>query len=296
MEKLKTRLDAFSDAIIAIIITIMVLDIPPVLHDTVNNYLQLGKHVGIYLISFIFIANIWYQHSTAFGEIDTMTYRILILDMFFLAPLALMPLLTNMMAVNTTRVTVVMYGALQLLVTFLFRALTRAIVHLEYEDEQAMRRAYAKIYGNANLLLDALAVVALVVGVFKPALALIFYLLYPVLMFLINANARQQMYDVAALPAAQQAEYADLDTAGRKAFREAQTTTFQGPTPAAKPATHLPDTWAHWLDQNVDPRRRGRLQQRFDQATPEQQARMAAWFAARRQRSAPRGNGRSPRH
>ncbi|WP_054723447.1 TMEM175 family protein [Lacticaseibacillus nasuensis] len=174
MEKLKTRLDAFSDAIIAIIITIMVLDIPPVLHDTVNNYLQLGKHVGIYLISFIFIANIWYQHSTAFGEIDTMTYRILILDMFFLAPLALMPLLTNMMAVNTTRVTVVMYGALQLLVTFLFRVLTRAIVHLEYEDEQAMRRAYAKIYGNANLLLDALAVVALVVGVFKPALALIF--------------------------------------------------------------------------------------------------------------------------
>ncbi|WP_155286997.1 TMEM175 family protein [Lacticaseibacillus zhaodongensis] len=193
MEKLKNRLDAFSDAIIAIIITIMVLDIPPVLHDSLGNYLLLGKHVGVYLISFIFVANIWYEHSTAFGEIATMTYRILIFEIIFLAFLALMPLFTNMMAQNTTRTTVILYGLLQFLVNYLFRYLAKVIVHLQYTDKTEMQKVYVKIYGNANRYLDILSIVALVVAYFFPEAALFFYLAYPVLSFLLNSAARQEM-------------------------------------------------------------------------------------------------------
>lgn len=330
MEKLKNRLDAFSDAIIAIIITIMVLDIPPVLHDSWANYLQLGRSVGIYLISFIFIANIWYQHSTAFGEITTMTYRILILDMFFLAPLALMPLATNMMANNTTRITVILYGLLQLVVNWIFRFLAKAIIHLQYTERAEMSSVYTKIYGNANRYLDILSIVALIIAWFLPELALFVYLAYPILMFLLNSDARQQMYDVAALPDDQQAAFLQLDAAGQRDFWKAHqsivtdpdadadptdddkqatassaqtadtatsptqataTATPNNPTkPApAQPAGHpqAPDfatataNWSHWLDQNVDPRRRKEMQKRMDHITPEQQQRMAAWFAQR---------------
>lgn len=329
MEKLKNRLDAFSDAIIAIIITIMVLDIPPVLHDSWANYLQLGRSVGIYLISFIFIANIWYQHSTAFGEITTMTYRILILDMFFLAPLALMPLATNMMANNTTRITVILYGLLQLVVNWIFRFLAKAIIHLQYTDRAEMSSVYTKIYGNANHYLDLLSVAALIIAWFLPELALLVYLAYPILMFLLNSDARQQMYDVAALPDDQQAAFLQLDAAGQRDFWKAHqsivtdpdadadpaddsgqapaaseqtadtTTTAQSteaatPTNPTKPAPAQPEghpqapdlaaataNWSHWLDQNVDPRRRKQMQKRMDHITPEQQQRMAAWFAQR---------------
>ncbi|MCD2256492.1 DUF1211 domain-containing protein [Lactobacillus sp. CC-MHH1034] len=52
MEKLKLRLDAFSDAIIAIIITIMVLELPAVLHDSWPAYINLAKETGIFMISF----------------------------------------------------------------------------------------------------------------------------------------------------------------------------------------------------------------------------------------------------
>ncbi|WP_444965202.1 TMEM175 family protein [Pediococcus pentosaceus] len=48
MEKLKERMDAFSDAVIAIIITIMVLELLIPKHDLFSEYMQFGKAVGIF--------------------------------------------------------------------------------------------------------------------------------------------------------------------------------------------------------------------------------------------------------
>lgn len=280
MQKLKNRLDAFSDAIIAIIITIMILDVPPVLHDTAANYLQLGKSLGIYLISFIFIANMWYQHGTVFGEIETMTYRIIILDMGFLALLSLMPLFTNMMANNTTTVTVMLYGLTQFLVNWSFRLLTKAIVHLEYPDRGAMRQVYAKIYGNRNRALTMLSILAWVTAYFYPRAALVFYLLYPVLMFLLNSTARQQMYDIENLPPDQQKDFSQLNAADRRAFLAAQAA-IMNPKATSQQAAPPTTNWADWLDQNVDAKRRQLIRERFANTTPEQRAQMAQWFANR---------------
>ncbi|WP_179395635.1 TMEM175 family protein [Lacticaseibacillus absianus] len=282
MEKLKTRLDAFSDAIIAIIITIMVLNIPPVLHDNLNNYLALGKSVGIFLISFLFVANMWYQHATAFAEIETITYRILLLDLIFLAPLSLMPLMTDMMAINTTRWSVLLYGGLQLLVNLLFRLLARAIIHHEYTDRAEMKRVYTKIYGDANLALSGWSAIALVVAYFQPHIAMLFYLAYPILMFVLSADARQQLSDAASLPAEQQKDYESLSAAGRRDFRKAHQAIMTGtpPTAAQPSAEPLPRNWSNWLDQNVDPKRRQMIRTRFAQSSPEQQAEMRRWFEA----------------
>ncbi|WP_225047560.1 TMEM175 family protein [Lacticaseibacillus kribbianus] len=284
MTKLKTRLDAFSDAIIAIIITIMVMNIPPVLHDSVSGYLQLGKSVGIYLISFLFIANIWYQHATAFAEIDRVTYRLLLLDLLFLGPLALMPLLTKMMALNTTRWTVMLYGALQLLVNWLFRWLAKSIIHLQYTDRSEMRKVYTKIYGDNNLLLSAWSLVALVAAYFWPEAAMFFYLAYPILMFVLSAQARQQFCEAESLPEDQQKEYEHLTALQRRDFQKAHQEILAD-------TSELPVGWAQWLDSNVDPRRRQQLRNRYLHATPEQKAKMAFWL----QQAHRAGHGRQDR-
>lgn len=144
MKKLKTRLDAFSDAVIAIILTIMVLDLTPVLKNNWSDYIFLSKQIGIYVISFAFVANMWYQHATLFNEIDDMTYRIMLYDFLFLIPLSLTPLATNMMASNTTRIPVMAYGVLLGVVSACFRLLTSSVMHFEYTDTSKMRQLYRK--------------------------------------------------------------------------------------------------------------------------------------------------------
>lgn len=291
MEKLKSRLDAFSDGVMAVIITIMVLAIAPVLHDSWANYLAMGQHIGIYMITFVFVFNMWYQHSTAFAEIETMTYQILIWEVVFLAVLSLMPLFTDMMAENTTRVTVMLYGVTQAVISFLFRGLAKSIVHLQFTTKAEMQQVYQKIYGNANHWLDGLSLVAIIVAYFLPQVALLFYLAYPILSFFLNADARQQMYDAEALPAEQQKDLAELPASAYVDWRkladqlydQRAAATGQGSTPAAtnRPAQGSP-RWSEWLNRSLDPRYKKAVKAKFQNATPEQRQQMAEWFAQQR--------------
>ena len=58
---MKERVILFSDAVIAIILTVMVVEFPV---KVVNGHIQLAPlfmTIGIYFISFCFVANIWFQ-------------------------------------------------------------------------------------------------------------------------------------------------------------------------------------------------------------------------------------------
>lgn len=222
MKKLKNRLDAFSDAIIAIIITIMVLNLHTFISNDLNAYLNLAKEIGIYLISFFYVANMWYQHATVFNEIDTINYRIIIFDFIFLSGLSLMPIATSLMANNTTQINVIIYGLLSVAIYFLFRRLAKTIIHLKYVNKTDMQNVYIKIYGTHNQGLLAINVAVIILALIKPTWAVIFYLGFPIFDFLINSDDRQEMYDVEQLTPEQRADFLTFDAAGRKAFRQQQ--------------------------------------------------------------------------
>lgn len=248
MRKLKVRLDAFSDAVIAIILTIMVLDLTPVLKNNIADYLLLGKQIGIYIISFAFVANMWYQHATLFNEIEDMSYRIMLNDFLFLIPLSLTPLATNMMAENTTNITVVFYGLLVGITGLLFRLLARSVIHFQYTDTSKMRQVYQKIFGLHNHFYVALNGILIIAGYFFPRIVLWFYLPYPLIYLLLSSRDRQQMYDVAQLTTDQRQEYLKLPRAEMKQFQE----TAQRPAPSIgdQKVSHPPRSadWLRWLD------------------------------------------------
>jgi uncharacterized membrane protein len=61
------RIEAFSDGVIAIIITIMVLDLRPPGHEISHNTLghlagYLAPKLTVYVLSFIIVARIWVSH------------------------------------------------------------------------------------------------------------------------------------------------------------------------------------------------------------------------------------------
>ncbi|MCI2171831.1 TMEM175 family protein [Schleiferilactobacillus perolens] len=251
MKKLKNRLDAYSDAVIAIIMTIMVLDLP-VLRNSIPAYMGLLKEIGIYFISFALVANMWYQHATAFSEIDDMTYRIMLYDFLFLAVLSLMPLATNMMASNTTRITVMAYGVLNIVMSFCFRLLAKAVIHFRYTDKSKMRQVYGKIYGAQNPILFIWNLALLVIAWFFPQIAVWFYLSYPVRDLLFNGTTRQQMNDAAQLTPDQRSQYLQLTPEQMRAFQ--QQVQKQRRQQRADGKKAKPQDWSQTLQQWLDGR------------------------------------------
>ena len=67
-----TRFETFFDAIIAIIITVLVLKIPQPTSATPEALLQLNPIFISYLISFLILYNIWYANHNLFQHIETM--------------------------------------------------------------------------------------------------------------------------------------------------------------------------------------------------------------------------------
>ncbi|MCD2256493.1 hypothetical protein FHQ08_07140 [Lactobacillus sp. CC-MHH1034] len=150
-----------------------------------------------------------------------MTYRILIYDFIFLVFLSLVPLTTNMMASNTTRITVIIYGVLQIILSLSFRVLSKAIIHFKYTDKQDMQQVYMKIYGGRSRAIAVGSVVFVVLAYFVPRVVVVFYLVDPIASFIVNSQKRQEMYDLEQLTPDQRQDLLKLDgNDGLKKFRD----------------------------------------------------------------------------
>jgi len=100
MELSKQRLEAFSDGVIAIIITIMVLSIPLPDDFDSNSVMKLMYSFFVYFISFIVVGSFWVQHHRIFSYIDKVTGKILTLNLLYLFFLSLIPILTKWVMQN----------------------------------------------------------------------------------------------------------------------------------------------------------------------------------------------------
>ena len=69
------RFETFIDAIIAIIITVLVLKIPQPATPTLAGVLELQNIYIAYLISFLILYNIWYANHNLFQAVDTIDNR-----------------------------------------------------------------------------------------------------------------------------------------------------------------------------------------------------------------------------
>ena len=73
----KNRLEAFSDGVLAIIITIMILELKQPAGGLLQDLLDLGPVVMAYVLSFFFIAIYWVNHHLIFHEAERININIL---------------------------------------------------------------------------------------------------------------------------------------------------------------------------------------------------------------------------
>ncbi|WP_409021874.1 TMEM175 family protein [Dellaglioa sp. P0083] len=197
--KIKERLDTLSDAIIAIIITIMVLEMPIEIKNGEINFFGLFQAIGIFIVSFCFVANIWYQHAVAFSEVNEVPNKIIVMDLILMMLLSLMPTFTRLMTSDTVRETVTMYGILYLLIIYLFREIVKEIIHQKYTEKSDMKKVYVTIYGRHNTETGLLILALILIGWFFPKITLVFFIIIPIRSFITNSADNSEFTNISQM-------------------------------------------------------------------------------------------------
>ncbi|MBO7392668.1 MAG: DUF1211 domain-containing protein [Abditibacteriota bacterium] len=90
----KNRLEAFSDGVLAIIITIMILELSQPAGGKPEDLFALRPVLLSYLLSFVFLAIYWVNHHLIFNLIDRVNVRILWCNIAWLFVLSFIPFAT----------------------------------------------------------------------------------------------------------------------------------------------------------------------------------------------------------
>jgi len=140
----KGRLEAFSDGVIAVIITLMVLDLKAPEDSGLEALAKVTPEFLAYVISFVFAALYWINHHNLVARARRVTVQLLWANILLLFCLSLFPFSTAYMA--STRASVnatALYGVVQLACAVSFMLIGVLIARQNSEDPAflAWRRA-----------------------------------------------------------------------------------------------------------------------------------------------------------
>ena len=137
----KTRLEAFSDGVIAIIITIMVLELKVPHGDDFAALAPLLPVFCAYVLSFIYVGIYWSNHHHLCHAIQRVNGRVLWANLHVLFWLSLFPFTTNWMSENhLTTVSTAYYGFVLFITAVTWYILTHTLISM-HDKNAALERA-----------------------------------------------------------------------------------------------------------------------------------------------------------
>ncbi|HEX3553797.1 MAG TPA: TMEM175 family protein [Thermoanaerobaculia bacterium] len=187
----KGRLEAFSDGVIAIIITIMVLElkVPPGA-DLAALRPLIPVFLG-YLLSFTFVGIYWNNHHHLLHAVQGVNGNILWANLFLLFCLSLVPFVTAWMGENHfSTIPVAIYGVVLLLCAIAFTILARLLVAHHGQDSTLAKAIGSDHKGKISLLLYA---VAIPLAFVDPRISLALYVTVMVIWFLPDRRIERLM-------------------------------------------------------------------------------------------------------
>jgi uncharacterized membrane protein len=169
----KGRLEAFTDAVIAIVMTIMVLNLRPPAGHGFGDLRPLVPKLLVYALSFTFLAIYWNNHHHLMQVVERIDGRVLWANMGLLFALSLTPAATGWLGEHPRDTApVVAYGLVLLLSAIAYFLLTRALLALHPADSQLARAIGNDRKGRISTVAY---VVGVVVAIFEPWVAIAIY-------------------------------------------------------------------------------------------------------------------------
>ena len=153
-----TRFETFLDAIIAIIITVLVLKIPQPSTPTLSGVLELQTMYIAYLISFLILYNIWNSNHNLFQHVETINNTELWIFGIMTFIISLLPYFTIWVAYNVNSIPAeTMFGLIFVATHILHTLSTRAIYRSNPYNKELQELKF-------NSKLNNLPMIVLIIG------------------------------------------------------------------------------------------------------------------------------------
>jgi TMEM175 potassium channel family protein len=155
----KVRLEAFSDAVIAIIITIMVLELRAPHTADIAALRPLVPVFLSYVLSFVFLGIYWNNHHHLLQAVQHVNGSILWANLHLLFWLSLTPFVTAWMGENHFAPTpVALYGVVLLCAACAYYVLVRTLLAHHGRDSTLARALGRDVKGKVSVMLYAVAI------------------------------------------------------------------------------------------------------------------------------------------
>jgi uncharacterized membrane protein len=155
----KERLEAFSDGVIAIIITIMVLEMKVPKGDKFSDLIPMVPIISSYVLSFIYLAIYWNNHHHMMHTVKHVTGDILWANLHLLFWLSLVPFVTGWMGENHfAKMPLALYGIILLMAAIAYYILQTRIISNHGEDSILARAIGKDIKGKISPILYVIAI------------------------------------------------------------------------------------------------------------------------------------------
>lgn len=177
----KNRMEAFSDGVIAIIITIMVLELKIPHSSDLTELLKLWPVFLSYVLSFVFIGIYWNNHHHLFQAVQKIDGSVLWPNLNLLFWLSLIPFVTAWMGENHfSTLPVAAYGVILLLCGCSYYYLSLRLLKTHGRDSALAKAIGDDRKGKLSVLIYSLAIP---LAFYSTLSALILYVLVAVIWF-----------------------------------------------------------------------------------------------------------------
>ena len=177
----KGRLEAFSDGVLAVIITIMVLELRPPEEGTLSALYPLLPKFLSYVLSFVFISIYWNNHHHLWQAVKSVNGSVLWANLHLLFWLSLIPFVTSWMGEHFTTTPVALYGIVLWLSGLAYYIMVRILI-THHGDDSVLAEAIGKDEKGLRSLYIYSAAIAL--AFVSPWLAAALYVAVAIMWFI----------------------------------------------------------------------------------------------------------------
>ena len=171
----KGTLEAFSDGVLAIIITIMVLELRIPEGDTFQALRPMAFKFLSYIFSFLYVGIYWNNHHHLFQAVEHVNGKVLWANLHLLFWLSILPFATSWMRENDfEKNPVALYGFILLMCALAFNILQKLCLDLEGKDSVIAKALKSTLKEKISA---AIYISGIVLSFYFPVAAVIMYYL-----------------------------------------------------------------------------------------------------------------------